>query len=358
MTSAPDKRSLSPIEILVLAQLSAAKPPTERALGKTDLELALPDESPARGGEIAVEILTALRGRALVNERARTLTEEGRRALRAVFGLAHVPTWPEVRGTYLPALALGLAPSSAQAHETTRSKDKLAAAVLGEQFGIREAPTLVAVCDALVAEALGLPPGPVTLDQIRTHVLARRVGVEAKGKPKELAARMAAGAVRASRADRASLLQALRRRWAQAAAHPPSGQPRQVPQPPQPPQPPVPRLQQPLQPATPETLLEVVRETIPRVGVDGRFGSEKVFVSAIWRSIERDRRLADLSLDRFKHWLVAANRDGWLVLARADLVGAMDPRLVAESEIKDQGATFHFVLDRRGAAAEGAIHAR
>jgi hypothetical protein len=85
-----------------------------------------------------------------------------------------------------------------------------------------------------------------------------------------------------------------------------------------------------------------------------------VFVSAIWRSIEHDRRLVDLSLDRFKRWLVTANRDGWLVLARADLIGAMDSKQVAESEIEDRGATFHFVLDQRiGAlASHRGSHAR
>jgi hypothetical protein len=103
-------------------------------------------------------------------------------------------------------------------------------------------------------------------------------------------------------------------------------------------------------PPVTDKLLDVVRETIPRVGADGRYGSEKVFVSAIWRSIEQERRLADMSLDHFKRWLVGANRDGWLVLARADLVGAMDRKLVSESEIEDRGATFHFVLDQRNAA--------
>lgn len=97
-------------------------------------------------------------------------------------------------------------------------------------------------------------------------------------------------------------------------------------------------------------LLEVVRETIPRVGAEGRFG-EKVYVSAIWRTIERDRKAGDLSLDHFKRWLVRANRDGWLVLARADLIGAMDARQVNESEINDRGATFHFVLDQRNGAS-------
>jgi hypothetical protein len=48
---------------------------------------------------------------------------------------------------------------------------------------------------------------------------------------------------------------------------------------------------------------------------------------------------------------VRANRDGWLILVRADLVGAMDAKLVADSEIEDRGATFHFVLDPRWAAA-------
>jgi hypothetical protein len=93
-----------------------------------------------------------------------------------------------------------------------------------------------------------------------------------------------------------------------------------------------------------------VREAIPRIGAEGRFG-EKVYVSAIWRTIERDRRAGDLSLDHFKRWLVHANRDGWLVLARADLIGAMDAKQVNESEIQDRGATFHFVLDQRNGAS-------
>jgi len=99
-----------------------------------------------------------------------------------------------------------------------------------------------------------------------------------------------------------------------------------------------------------QNLLEVVRETIPRIGAEGRFG-EKVYVSAIWRTIERDRKAGELSLDHFKRWLVRANRDGWLVLARADLIGAMDAKQVNESEINDRGATFHFVLDPRNGAS-------
>ena len=45
-----------------------------------------------------------------------------------------------------------------------------------------------------------------------------------------------------------------------------------------------------------------MREAIPRIGAEGRFG-EKIYVSAIWRTIERDRmaakcRVADEELAR------------------------------------------------------------
>jgi hypothetical protein len=108
-----------------------------------------------------------------------------------------------------------------------------------------------------------------------------------------------------------------------------------------------------------DDLLGMVRDAIPAIGADGRFGPEKVFISAIWRQLESHGGVVDFSLDRFKRWLLAANRDRLLDLARADLVGAMDPRLVAESEVEDLGTTFHFVLDRRAAmGSERRSHAR
>ncbi|HEY0189663.1 MAG TPA: hypothetical protein VGC42_00980 [Kofleriaceae bacterium] len=94
-------------------------------------------------------------------------------------------------------------------------------------------------------------------------------------------------------------------------------------------------------------LIEAVHDALTKVGTAGRFGGEKVFISALWHEVIRHRGLTDLSLGDFKRWLVDANRDQLIDLVRADLVGAMDPQLVAESEIEDLGATFHFVIDRR-----------
>jgi len=99
---------------------------------------------------------------------------------------------------------------------------------------------------------------------------------------------------------------------------------------------------------------------LPEIGAEGRYGSEKVFVSALWHRIEDRGRQAELSLEHFKRWLVTANRNHWLTLARADVVGAMDPKQVRESEIQDLGATFHFVLDpaRNPAAQQERSHVR
>jgi len=371
-SKAADEPSLSRIEIVVLARLSESKPPSEEELGKVVLELCLPDASPESARLEAGEVVTALRRRGLVSTQRRTRTQNGARALRRALGLARAPSWEQIP-SLLAALALGFPPDS-EAAKVVCTEDALAAAVLCEKLAIPEAPTSSSMCDALIAEALGMRPGTMTLSRIRTHVLARRAGIDAasidaKGEPMELAARLAAAAVGARPAERLPIAKALGRRWVRGESDPTSTRladtSRSAPtlhvpnrdderlgdttRASQLGERVAPHLDDRAQQIPPpvETLLEVVRETIPRVGADGRFGSEKVFVSAIWRSIEHDRRLIDLSLDRFKRWLVTANRDGWLVLARADLIGAMDSKQVAESEIEDRGATFHFVLDQR-----------
>lgn len=64
-------------------------------------------------------------------------------------------------------------------------------------------------------------------------------------------------------------------------------------------------------------------------------------------------RLAGGELAQFKRWLVRAQRltrsererTALVVLARADLVAAMQASLVADSETITDGASYHFVLD-------------
>ncbi len=77
---------------------------------------------------------------------------------------------------------------------------------------------------------------------------------------------------------------------------------------------------------------------------EDRFHANKVFIAALWRATQREPNFPRLSLQEFKERLVEANSHNLLHLSRADLVQAMDPRLVADSETEYLNATFHFVL--------------
>ncbi|HEX7841794.1 MAG TPA: hypothetical protein VF469_30195 [Kofleriaceae bacterium] len=105
---------------------------------------------------------------------------------------------------------------------------------------------------------------------------------------------------------------------------------------------------------------ELVHRALGAVQHAGRFGDRKVFISALWAMMLHldaatgGHLTEGCTLEHFKAWLVGAlrvTRDGredsgpLVVLARADLVAAMDPSLVAASETVTDGATYHFVLD-------------
>lgn len=85
---------------------------------------------------------------------------------------------------------------------------------------------------------------------------------------------------------------------------------------------------------------------LPSIGTGrtDRYGARKVFVSAIYRALVRAGHDVG-SLDGIKGRMVQALQAGLLLLARADLVGAMPRATVAASEIVDRGCTFHFILD-------------
>jgi hypothetical protein len=81
----------------------------------------------------------------------------------------------------------------------------------------------------------------------------------------------------------------------------------------------------------------------------GRFGERKVFIAAIRRALRATdyARLPRAAVDEL---LLRANREDLLQLARADLVAAMDPDEVRDSEVTHpMGARFHFVVIERGA---------
>jgi hypothetical protein len=328
------------------------------------------------------------------------LTDNGRVALGQAFELADTPTWKDMCNRIVPALALGELPGSEAAMRALASAEAMTATLLRRDRGLGEVATIGELCDRIIARKLGMPPGPVTPAGIRAYALAMHCGVSSKVEFEAIAGRFPAtkasrnakgtgdaksgkGAKRATpetalrllgeqlahnqlggeskvRATgkagaKAAILHSLQRRWVSQQDE--SDDAQQHPtlrlSPIQPPRPVAEVVHGALTPsAAPNadatvTLLTAVREAIPMVGSDGRYGKENVFVSALWQQVACDARLSELSLDGFKRWLVTANRNQQLALARADMVDDMDAGLVEASEIEDLGATFHFVLDRR-----------
>jgi len=339
---------LSRLDLLVLARLSGPKkPPSEAAIAQDLAKLVTPAASPGEWKARLGPLLATLRDHGLVDARRR-LTDAGRTALRDALGVSKAPTWLETRDRVLPALAFGVEPTS----RIFGDGEKLQAAVIAKQLGLASHGTLASLFDDLVARELGLPPGKVTMDRIRVHLLARRAGVTARGKASDVARQVAASALRAPQASAAYLRIALVRRWLGDPAPRTANGRADVPGPPYPgsnhhdtpataraPEP------EPTAPLDNRAFAAMIIDAIHAVGPDGRFGPYKVFVSAIWRQLAHDPRRDGMTLDELKQRLLAANRASLLDLARADLVGAMDRDDVAMSEITDRGASFHFVLD-------------
>lgn len=180
----------------------------------------------------------------------------------------------------------------------------------------------------LPALALGVPVAAAEdLEAaVVAQVLIRALGLTLQGSdPRAVFRSVVATALRARNDDLDDLAGFLARRWVaeEATAKP-----------------------QEKGPWTADDVVAAVRNATSHVPAAGRFGGDRVFVSAIWRQLGEGSAFAGLTLDKLKAILLAANRQQQLTLARADLVGAMDPREVAASEIRHLNSTFHFVLDR------------
>jgi len=77
----------------------------------------------------------------------------------------------------------------------------------------------------------------------------------------------------------------------------------------------------------------------------GWSGDDLVLIAHVWNHVKD--RFEPLDLAGFKEKLLVANRERLLSLSRADLVQALDPQDVRESETTWMNATFHFLKTRK-----------
>jgi hypothetical protein len=257
------------------------------------------------------------------------LTETGRERGLRFLGVDEMPprtNWSKVIGKYLFPKAAGLSESAAAKLD---NGDKLAAFILKRKYGLGAGvgSSLNQVAEAIACKELGFSE-ETTLQGLLCAVLSRILRSERL--PKEKLVKQipvfetGLVAVSAETARRKVV-----RDWLEGA--PARSKPLPAPV----------QLAEPFDlPAFAATVKVLASDSPP----EARFHGNKVFIAALWRASQQEPSLRHISMPEFKRRLVEANAQHLLHLSRADLVQAMDPQLVAESETVYLNATFHFVL--------------
>ncbi|MDX2086522.1 MAG: hypothetical protein SFX73_01675 [Kofleriaceae bacterium] len=243
-------------------------------------------------------------------------------ALAQRLGASPPRTWKELADCVLPALALGISATDGKAHKRLKQNGAWPAAIGGRLLGVWTTgapPTLSTVCDAYVWRQLGLGGRPKRCpSEIRALFIQRELGIDA-APPDRLLRLYIARELRAPRPEAGQLRDALVRAWL-------DGQ----------------NFDQPTPRAQPD-FAHAVRDATQALE-RGVFGDRKVFIAAAFDALRTHPAWTALTLDAFKQRLLVAHRAGELVLERADFVAAMDPAVVAASELVADGARFHFVV--------------
>lgn len=236
-------------------------------------------------------------------------------------------TWKRVKQQHLLAKGLDL-PGSKSALARLADADGVRALVLKRAHEVEgpETPTLAQVRDRLLWRQLGVETDePFTLRAVQAHLLGKLLDQEVRD-PKRGVEQLAARAVGAARVDAEVVRMAALREWvlSEEDARAPTSRPEPVES----------------APSDTASFARRVLDAAKSVPPTGRFGDNKVFISHVWKALQPE--WADRPA--FNEALLEANRAHQLSLGRADLLAAMNPRDITESEVRTAGATFHFVV--------------
>jgi len=241
-------------------------------------------------------------------------------------------TWGLLKKTYLPARVLEMPLSSDVLFKAFSSEPAFQAVLLKRQYSLSTAdvPRPDEATDALAWKLIGFEGEARKFNpkNVKTAIFNRALGDHHVTDFKKAAARLLANCLGARRDDPKELREAVLRSWIDE--HEPGGE----------------KLSS--SPSLPSHGLDLPSfagqvKTAARTCPTGRFGDSKVFIAHIWRSLQSDPAFRTMDLATFKERLAEANNARLLDLSRADLVQAMDPNDVRQSEVHYLNATFHFV---------------
>jgi hypothetical protein len=315
--------------VLVRMALPAKKPAAASVVRKDISKLLGRELSGFEFEELRSELVSAgclIKG----NGKSLTVTDAGReRALRFLDITAFPPRiiWSTVIAKYLFPKAAGL---SAGAASKLNNGDKLAAFLLKRKYGLGPGAgsTASKVLEAIACHQLGYTD-ETTLEGLLCAVLSKFIGSERLTK-NSLAKQLPVFETGLTAVSASAVRGKVVLDWVNGSApKPPSSPPAE------------PRAGEPFDVTV---FAATVRALAAKSPPQDRFYDNKVFIAPLWQASQRELNFPRLSLADFKQRLVEANSRGLLHLSRADLVQAMDPQLVADSETVYLNATFHFVL--------------
>jgi hypothetical protein len=274
-----------------------------------------------------------------------TLTDVGRERALRFLGATELPpelNWSTAIAKYLFPKAAGLSDDAAA---ELKSSDKLAAFILKRKYdlGAGAGSTVNQVLEALVCKNVGFGE-ETTLEGLLCAVLSRLMGSQRLSRD-DLAKQFPQFETGLTVVDAAAARNKVVRDWLGV-------KPRKQPEPAQAglsePERSRPELaapeHSPPEPFDLPAFAATVHALAAKSPADDRFHHNKVFIAPLWRATQDEPNFPRLSLPEFKQRLIEANSQDLLQLSRADLVSAMDPQLVAESETAHSNSTFHFVL--------------
>jgi hypothetical protein len=336
-------------ELILVRLLAVGKPPT-----RSDFDTAFKryydsrlDLSGSAWGALLGQTLTDLEQRGLVEAKPFRLTDAGRRQAAAFLGLDAPPAnakWTALRDRHLIACALDIDPNDKDLLKKVGGSKEFWAAVLVKYFQLPGSPvptqsqakSMLAWQQLRKGHDIELSPtAKFTPDAVLKATLLKGQHV------KDPVTLLATQVTKADNNNVNKVREAVIRRWLaeREAIGTPAPSPSQSVAHPSPP------------PFDLDAFAARVRE-LARTAPTGRFGDNKVFLSHVWNRFRESASAGGaggngMSRADFDRHLVEANRQNLLTLSRADLVSAMDPGDVAESEIRLPHSTFHFVRTDR-----------
>jgi len=317
MTIVPER-----LETLIIARVAtAAGSMSQGEVARALRRFSPSDLTEANWTELIAQSCARLERCKVLDERLMLLDvdELGRRV-----GKHSAKTWSQFADRVFPLISIGLSLEDVRLSSRLSGRDAWTAAIAARVLGLwteGPPPSLSAVCDAYAWHQLGLTGRPKRCPpEVRALFFQRELQTDA-GPPDRLLRLFAARALQAQRPDLRVLRDALVRTWLVGRALGPTND----------------------LSSKHDAFASEVR-TVARGARQGVFGDRKVFIASVWDDLRQRPSWSSLTLTEFKDRLVTAHRAGDLVLARADLVAAMNPELVAASETLTDGASFHFIV--------------